>query len=63
MHVQLHIGIEIGELLVGLTAGFITSEFRASNKNDYHIKENNVYRNYEWNETLFLEAIYADIDR
>jgi hypothetical protein len=55
------LGIE-GEILTGLTAGFVTSEFRASNKNDYHVKENNFYMNYEWTDTLLVEAIYADID-
>lgn len=55
------IGIE-GEVLEGLTIGFAASEFRASSKNDYHVQENNFYMNYEWNEALLLETMYADID-
>jgi len=55
------IGIE-GEVLEGLTIGFAVSEFRASSKNDYHVKENNFYMNYEWNEAFLIETMYADID-
>jgi outer membrane OprD family porin len=55
------LGIE-GEVWEGLTIGFAASEFRASSKNDYHVKENNFYMNYEWNEAFLVEAMYADID-
>ena len=55
------LGIE-GEVVEGLTVGFVASEFRADNKNDYHVKENNFYMNYEWNDAFLLETIYADID-
>ncbi len=55
------LGIE-AEVVAGLTVGIAASEFRADNKSDYHVKENNFYMSYVWEEALSLEAIYADID-
>ncbi len=52
------IGVE-AELLDGLVLGYKGADFRASNKSDYHVRENHFYLNYEY-ERLNLFAIYAD---
>ncbi len=55
------VGIEVNPL-EGLSVGFIASNFQASNKSTYHVQENNFFVSYEWNDTVTLEAIYADLD-
>jgi hypothetical protein len=55
------LGLE-AEVLDGLTLGILASDFRASSKSVYHVRENNFYLGYEYSEQLLLEAIYADID-
>ncbi|MGB1801150.1 MAG: OprD family outer membrane porin [Gammaproteobacteria bacterium] len=55
------LGVEI-ETLKNLVLGFVAGDFRADNKSNYHIQENNVYLNYSWDDKVILEAIYADIN-
>ena len=55
------LGIEI-EAIHDLVVGFVASDFQASNKSVYHMQENDFYVNYNWNDRLNLEAVYADIN-
>jgi hypothetical protein len=45
-----------------LNFGVAAGEFRAANKTDYQIQEINYFINYNWNNTLTAELIYAAID-
>ena len=42
--------------------GVATGEFRAMNKTDYQTQEINYFINYNWNDALTAELIYAAID-
>ena len=45
-----------------LTIGVALAEFRASNKHDYQTEEINYFLNYNWNDKLTTELMYAVID-
>lgn len=55
------LAIEV-EALEGLAIGFIASDFRARDKSVYHVRENDFYLSYAFKDSIFLEAIYADIN-
>ncbi|NOQ36219.1 MAG: outer membrane porin, OprD family [Methylococcaceae bacterium] len=44
------------------TLGVAMAEFRAANKKDYQVEEINYFLNYNWNDKLTAELIYAVID-
>ncbi len=42
--------------------GINWAEFRATNRSDYHTEEINYFLNYNWNDKLSSELMYAVID-
>ena len=54
-------GIEY-EVIGGLSLGVAAAEYRASNKHDYQVEEINYYLNYNWDDKLSAELMYAVTD-
>ncbi|MDQ7091228.1 MAG: OprD family outer membrane porin [Methylococcales bacterium] len=64
------IGVDSQSYLIGLdytlndhiNFGIVFGEFNAMNKHDYQTEEINYFINYNWNDTLTTELIYARVD-